>query len=95
MKNITDEVVDRAYDILCEELDHWRVLGPDKSGTYIAVRREDKLGYNASAIIQPNTPPSDQQSLKTFHLKDKEFANACLQWHGLQAVLTQLEIEEA
>lgn len=90
-RTLPDKTIDEAYYLLCQELDHWRVIGPDSQGTYLACRTEEPMGYAKPAIVMPDAPP---QRVVNFRLKDAKHANACLQWHGLKAVLEQLELPE-
>lgn len=92
---ITDALVDLAYEAMTDELEYWRIIGPDAQGVYVAIRDpEIQLKMKASAIIVPSEqikPPTEVQ--KAFRMRDKPHAVACLQWHALRAALAAVKRE--
>jgi len=91
-----DLVIDRAYDLLCNELDHWQIVGPDNRGAYVAQRWQEPRGFakqKPAAIIIPGQEQQQQAGVISYVLKDKAYATACLHWHALQAVLNNLVSE--
>lgn len=81
------ELIDAAYDVMCGELDHWQVIGPQrdlktKQEFYSAVRRIEAQGY-APMIL--NEPTATRVEHKEF--TSKPYAIAYIQWRSLQAVL--------
>lgn len=83
-ENITEELVDKMLDIYWAELRLWNIIGPlEERRTNLPPRPF----WNAV-----RTPPQsiiDAQPENTIiHFKDIESARACIQWHGLKAVLS-------
>jgi hypothetical protein len=92
---IPDELVDLAMEALTDELEYWRIMGPDAKGTFIAVRDPQiEMKMKASAIIMPHTETEPQARIH-YRLKDKGHAVACLQWHALRAALAAVKRELA
>lgn len=82
--------VDHAYEIMSDELSHWQVVGP------LAERRTnlpDREYWNAVRTSQVATDA--EPTITITHLKDRAHAIACVQWHGLKAVLAAFERELA
>lgn len=93
-----EDLVDIAYEALTDELEYWRIIGPDAKGVYIAVRDPQiEMKMKAAAIIMPQTSAdeiaAENSVRKSFRLKDKTHAVACLQWHALQAALVAVRGE--
>lgn len=87
---IDEAAVDRAYEVMCAELNHWQIVGP------LAERRPnlpDREYWNAVRTEQSAADAAPKHEIT--HLKDRSTAIACVQWHGLRAVLTDLEGELA
>lgn len=86
---IPDSLVDHAYSVMCEELNHWQIVGPLEQRRanlpprtfWNAVRTEE------TAAIDARPDPI------IFHMDSKANAIACVQWHGLKAVITALKGE--
>lgn len=90
---ITDELVDRAYEAMTDELEFWRIIGPDNQGAFVALRDpEIQMKLKAAAVIMPNTGP-ETATLVNYRLRDKAHAVACLQWHALKAALAAVKGE--
>jgi len=89
MAGITDEQVDRAYEIMSEELNHWQIVGPleERRGKHLPPR-EFWNAVRTTAINETHDPI-------IFHLTTKANAIACVQWHGLKAVLAAVRRELA
>lgn len=87
---ISEAQIDCAYEVMCEELNHWQIVGP------LAERRRnlpDREYWNAVRTEQMSIDSAPQNEIT--HLKDKATAIACVQWHGLKAVLEAFEGELA
>lgn len=95
-----EELTDLAYEALTDELEHWRIIGPDAKGVFIAVRDPQiEMKMKAAAIIAPQASVNDVEgkdsARKMFRMMDKEHAVACLQWHALRAALAAVKRELA
>lgn len=96
MNELPDDLVDRAYEAMTDELEFWRIIGPDAKGHYVAVRdSEIQMKMKATAIIMPNAAdkPTATEVQKMFRMVDKAHAVACLQWHALRAAIAAVKRE--
>lgn len=86
----TEEIVDKAYELMSDELHKWQIVGP------LAERRPnlpDREYWNAVRTEQTSIDSVPTHEIT--HLKDRSYAIACVQWHGLKAVLAALKRELA
>lgn len=86
----TDELVDKAYELMSDELHKWQIVGP------LVERRKnfpDREYWNAVRTEQKAIDATPTHEMT--HLKDRSYAIACVQWHGLKAVLAALKRELA
>lgn len=93
--NLPDELIDRAYDVMSAELDHWQVVGPQVERRpnlpdrpfFTAVRAAEPAGLSTSAIeLEP-------AQVHFQHFSEKKYAIAYVQWNGLKAVLADAEVQ--
>lgn len=94
---ISEDLTDLAYEAMTNELEYWRIIGPDKQNAFIAIRDpEIVMKMKATAIIMPDASTDvarQNAAAKNFRLKDKQHAVACLQWHALRAALAAVKRE--
>ena len=95
---LADDMYDRAYDVMCGELDHWQVAGPmvdpgTKKQFWTAARKLDADGYAPPSAIHAPVGPQDKVHFQ--HFKDKGYAVAYIQYNSLRAVLNDPEIRQA
>lgn len=82
-EQISEELVDKMLDVYWNELQLWNIIGPlEERRTNLPPRPF----WNAV-----RTPPELIIGMKPentiIHFRDAESARACIQWHGLKAVL--------
>lgn len=84
--DIPDELVDLAYEAMSAELSHWSIIGPleDRRSGNLPVREF----WNAVRTEQSSIDAAPQHEIT--HLKSRQYAVACVQWHGLKAAIAAL-----
>lgn len=86
---ITNAEVDRAYEVMCEELNHWQIVGPLVERRRHLPDREYWNAVRTTVLDHGATVP------EITHLDCKANAVACVQWHGLRAVVAAIKGELA
>lgn len=98
LPELPEAILDRAYNVMSGELDHWQVVGPQmdagsRKEFYTATRKLDADGYAPPTAIHAPVGPNDKIHFQ--HFSSKQFAVAYVQYNGLRAVLNDPEIRQA
>lgn len=89
---LPDDLIDSAYDIMCAELDHWQIIGPQQDARtrvefFSAVRRLDQQGFAPVSLREAGSAAQIEHKAFT----ERKYAIAYIQWRSLKAVLEAMQ----